>query len=340
MAGISSRFSSDNSNNEKMIEQTTPTSVLLRLLIAIIVGLVLGFIAWCKYSSVQRKKLKKDPFTTMEIVSETRDEFGDRTRIPKLARTFSRRVTKLGSSFRHLNGHKFDSLSKQGSIRVKGNVAVQYSHDDEQSAIYGREKPPDLSLQELVGEKTTKMEVEEDVFKRMNWIKKIEECVPVNGEDEKNKDAMNLEGMYFFCHRDYVNYEELMGMMCKRGGIEAFFFKPSRADELLVDKDSQECVLLSSSKLFRFIPISIEWKGKLEKGTTIHWYTTSLMMGWESFGKFFDKPPAAEKLRKDPWHVYVPKDDSTGDILCLKKEGKGHLVFAKEKCLSKGTKCL
>jgi hypothetical protein len=69
-------------------------------------------------------------------------------------------------------------------------------------------------------------------------------------------------------------------------------------------------------------------------------------------GTTIDRPPAAEKLRIDPWYVNLPSPDdgiyddendddddvgddagSRGDILCLKREGKGHLIFAKNECL-------
>ena len=182
-----------------------------------------------------------------------------------------------------------------------------------------------MDLRELVSEKTTMMTIEEDVLKRMNWMKKVNECVPI-------KDS--VEGSYTFCFRDYVNHEELMGMMWKRYGIEGFLFKPSRADKLTIDKDSK-CTLFAKSKMFRFIPISIEWEGELKEGA-IDWTSTSLTMGWKKFGKFFDKPAAAEKLRKDPWVISVPKDDSTGDILCFDRVSVGNLVFAKDGCLSGG----
>jgi len=297
----------------------------------------LGLVAWSMYSGRVRKSLKKGDFAKMEILSETRDDYGDSSKIPEIARRFSRRVSiiSLRRSFKMLAGERFDEPSRKGSIRVKGDVAIQYSKDGEKWALHGRKQATNVSLRELVAEKSTMMEIEEDVFKRMNWSEEINSCVPVKDLDGKEENP-RIEGSYSFCHRDYVNHEELMGMMWSRGGIESFLFKPSRADVITVDKDSK-CVLSAKSKLLRVVPISITWEGKLESGT-INWYSTSLTLGWESFGKYFDKPPAAEKLRKDPWHVAIPKDDSTGEILCFDREGKGHLVFAQEKCLLKGVK--
>ena len=281
----------------------------------------------------------------MELLSEMRETYGDSSRIPGIVRRFSQRgsLGDLRRSFAFLAGDNLyieetETVSRRGSIRVKGDLAVSYTHDSKKHAIYGRrgKEPTKLSLRELVSEKTTMMEIEEDVFKRMNWNEQIEDCVPIvsSGDEGKSttKNPSQIEGSYSFCHRDYVNHEELMGMMWKRGGIEGFLFKPSRSDVATIDNKGK-CVLSAQSKLFRFIPISISWEGKLENGT-IHWYTSSLTLGWEGFGKIFDKPAAAEKLRKDPWHISVPKDDSTGDILCFDREGKGHLVFAKETCFS------
>lgn len=300
-------------------------------------GSILVLVVWSKYSARTRNSLKKGKFGAMEILAETREDYGDASRIPEIARRFSRAsFTDIRRSFFRVAGDPLDLASRQGSIRVKGDVAFQYTKDGEKNAIYARQKPTNLSLRELVAEKTIMMEIEEDFFKRMNWSEKIEECVPIKDQQKDKGSNPSIEGSFTFCFRDYVNHEELMGMMWTRGGIEGFLFKPSRADQVVIDKDSN-CVLSASSKLFRIIPISITWKGKLEEGT-INWYTTSLTMGWESFGKFFDKPAAAERLRKDPWHISIPKDDSTYDILCFNREGKGHLVFAKEECLSKGLK--
>lgn len=58
---------------------------------------------------------------------------------------------------------------------------------------------------------------------------------------------------------------------------------------------------------------------------------------WKRFGKVFEKTAPAEKLRKDPWHISVPKDDFVSDILCFDRESVGKLSFSKDNCLSGGT---
>ncbi len=316
---------------EKLITFITSLSIPAMIGLSFLGSIVFLF-AWSTYSSKRRESLKKGKFAVMEIVSESRETYGDSSKIPGIARRFSRAsITDIRRSFVQIAGDIFAPGSRKASIRMKGDTAFQYSADGKKVAMYGRKEPTNLSLRELVSEKSAMMEIEEDVFKRMNWAKEIAECVPI--KDQKDS---NVEGQFSFCYRDYVNHEELMGMMWKRGGIEGFLFKPSCADVLTVDKDNK-CTLKASSKLFRLIPISITWEGKLEEGV-INWTTTSMVMGWESFGKFFDKPAAAEKLRKDPWLISTLKDDSTRDILCFDRQDKGNLVFAKPECLRKGIK--
>jgi len=317
---------------DKLITFLTSLSIPAAIGVTIAGGFLFLF-AWASYSAQAKKSLKKGTFGVMEILSESREDYGDSSKVPEIARRFSRGgMMQIQRSFSHISGDFFAPESFMGSIRVEGDVAFQYTADNKM-AVYGRQKPTNLSMRELVSQKTTVLEIEEDAFKRMNWREKIADCVSIKTQN----DEPSVGGSFSFCYRDYVNHEELMGMMCKRYGIEGFLFKPSRAGILTVDKDSKRCLLTERSKLFRIIPLCIKWEGILKEGT-IHWHSTSLTMGWESFGKFFDKPAAAEKLIKNPWHVSIPKDDSTGDILCFDREGKGHLVFAKEKCLSGGLK--
>merc|ERR1712113_329106 len=106
--------------------------------------------------------------------------------------------------------------------------------------------------------------------------------------------------------------------MWKRGGIENFLFKIGPSGLLEINHDSKSCSLTEKSKMLRFIPITIRWEGTLNDDEgSISWDTTSMTLGWKRFSKYFDKPPAAEKLRKDPWRISVPKGDSSGDILCF-----------------------
>jgi hypothetical protein len=302
------------------------------------------------YSLRVRKSLKKEAFAKMELLSETRDGYGDSSKIADIARRFSRRLslTTLRRSFVRLAGDSFcgdatsssSSSSRDASIRVKGEIAVEYSEDGEKWALHGRRRKKkaytDLGLRELVAEMPVDtIEIVEDTLKRMNLSKEMNRCVPLEDLDGK-EDRPDVKGTYLFCHRDFANHEELMSMMWKRGGIELLLMKQCDRGLLVIDEDLR-CAHTQDTKLLNIIPLLITWEGKLEDGS-IRWHTSSLTLGWESFGRHFDRPPAAEKLRKDPWHVSTPGGDPTGDILSCEREGKGKLLFAKRKCFTKGVK--
>jgi hypothetical protein len=222
-----------------------------------------------------------------------------------------------------------------------------------------------VKLDDLVATKTTMMEIEEDLDQRLAWAKEISLFQPMY--TCTNQAAAIISGDYHFCYRDYVNHEELMGMMCKRWGIENFLFKPSRAGlvRIIPRKDDNPCCTLSErSKLFGIVPIAINWQGRLidsSSSTTttdnpssnylrIVWDSTSMELGWKGFfGKHFDCPAVSKTLRQAPWVLNVKKktekkkgdDDDDNkekeesaapctDILCFEKMGKGHLAFAKK----------
>jgi hypothetical protein len=171
-----------------------------------------------------------------------------------------------------------------------------------------------------------------------------------------------MDGSYRFCYRDYVNHEEILAMMCRRWTMERLLFRPQYATELCFSDQTKECILKERGKLFGVIPVSIDWTGRVvitkadtaatkvdgvapQGATAVHWDTTRLKMGWtvsskrlrflnKVLGTTIDRPPAAEKLRVDPWYIKLAPDDyAHGDILCFMREGKGHLIFAKEECL-------
>ena len=303
-----------------------------------------AFVAWLLYSWRVQKSVQRGDFALMEILSESRDGYGDPSRIPEIARRFGRRASATGGlpqSFELLLGTSLGGTAaatqrEEASIRVGGDVAVRYTEDGLEWALYGRRKATRLGLRELVAEKTTRVEVEEDFFKRMNWGDEMNACVPIKDLEDDKECRPEVEGSYLFCHRDYVNSEELRIMMRSRGGIQGFLLKLCRPDAIDIGKDSK-CVMTEKFKLLNVLPIFITREGKLEDGT-INWYTSSLRLGWKKIGKYFDKPSALEKIGKDPWHISTPKEDPTGDILRFDREGKGHLVFARQKCLLKGVK--
>ena len=130
------------------------------------------------------------------------------------------------------------------------------------------------------------------------------------------------------------------------------------------DSPERLCSLNEKGLMFGFIPTRIRWDGQITKShlsdydntttntssssnskdlvASIEWDRTEMRIGWKRFGTTIDRPTVAEKLRVDPWRIKLPSDDgddvsdnfSSGDILCLLREGKGHLIFARDHCLS------
>jgi hypothetical protein len=138
---------------------------------------------------------------------------------------------------------------------------------------------------------------------------------------------------HFLSHKDF---EELLGMMVRRKGMEILLLKFLESGKLVVD-DEQDCLLTESARFLHFIPFIISWYGKLGSDR-IKWTSTSMRLGWKRFGKTFLNPPAAEKLRVDPWVVRLPKEDypvweGSGDVVVLDRLGSGSLVFCRDECL-------
>jgi hypothetical protein len=334
----------------------------------------IGLFSWYAYSVVQRKGLEKGTYAAMQILSEMRTELGDASQIPSIGEKMKEAsnikdvvVILEDDSWIPIAGDcvkiskDVDAVVRVINSRAADDVvACCHSQDGSNSALFGRRTPSNKSLRELVSTRTQKMEIVEDIYERVNWNSKINECQPLSEvvmmmassnattttDTTTTATKNDIQGAYTFCYRDYVNHEEMLGMMGKRWGMERFLFHPARAGELIVGDDGITCSLTEKAKMFGFLPVSIKWEGSIQQDGTIVWETTSMKMGFKRFGqKYFDRPPAAEKLRADPWQIKVVLGDedgdgsesSYGDILCFLREGKGHLVFAKDECLQQQT---
>jgi hypothetical protein len=145
--------------------------------------------------------------------------------------------------------------------------------------------------------------------------------------------SSSLTQLFFF----YKDFEEMIGMMIRRKGIEILSLRLLNSTQLIIGADDHGCQLKEKSCFLLGIPIEICWYGKLE-ADRINWTSTSLRLGWKRFGKTFLNPKAAEKLRKDPWMVRLPKEDypiwdGSGDVVVLDRLGSGSLVFCRDECL-------
>jgi hypothetical protein len=270
-------------------------------------------------------------------------------------------------------------------IRPDGQSSALFGRTAASARLASTETPrPRRTLRDLVQQKTKFLTIESNIYDRADWNYNICRCQPALSSSTDDRRFVMDDGSYRFCYRDYVNHEETLGLLCQRWSIERFLFRPARAAELVVCTTAaaaaaapnngsasnleQTCSLRERGVMLGFLPVSITWEGRVTTVSTsqsdigdsddagcsssetsaiaIEWDTTQLRMGWKMIGTTIDRPPAAEKLRVDPWQIKLPPaasastssprsdDDTASDIICFMREGKGHLIFSREHCLA------
>ena len=75
-------------------------------------------------------------------------------------------------------------------------------------------------------------------------------------------------------------------------------------------------------RLLSFLPLAIRWTGE-QAGGEFRWTATEARLGWKWFGRTFDRPAPAERLRREPWRCRPVGDD----LLVFRRGGVGALVF-------------
>jgi hypothetical protein len=55
--------------------------------------------------------------------------------------------------------------------------------------------------------------------------------------------------------------------------------------------------------------------------------------GWSFLSKMIDCPPLSEKLRQDPWIIWVPLGEDNDNVLVVERQGHGQMVSAKNLCI-------
>lgn len=197
--------------------------------------------------------------------------------------------------------------------------------------------------------------VVEEVSERLCWQTAIRACGRRRGDTPATaEDAEQLLGTWRFCFRDYVNEEELAAMAGRR-----YAFTPVRlrgATRLSVSPaqwlgGDMVATLQDRFALLGFVPVSIEWRGRLHvpaaasAGTDsaaaspeprlleLRWDDTSLTLGWKRFSRTLQRPPAAERLRHQPWELkgaFGGESQQTRPLaLALCRRGIGTLVFCR-----------
>jgi hypothetical protein len=219
------------------------------------------------------------------------------------------------------------------------------------------QSPSQVSLAQLVSQRTTQSFVVEDVYERLRWMDAVDKCVPAVSSlpavvSDSDAALLLQNKIYTFCFRDYVTNEELNSIMARRWGIGRLLLRARRCGQLSVDSVNK-CHLTEWFALGGILPIRVEWRGEIRDHNSaqtddgaiaaantnapapaaIHWTSTSLRVGWNNaLGKTVANPPVSEKLRQEPWAIYLPVDGN-GDIVVLHRLGSGKLVYATDECM-------
>jgi hypothetical protein len=188
-----------------------------------------------------------------------------------------------------------------------GNGFYAYIQDD---TISFSEYPP-LSLQDLVAQHPSIPYIVEDSRTRLAWMKALQAA---------NSKFQLRNGSYFFCFRDYVNHEEWLFMLARRWSIDVMLMKTVAPGQLVVQ--DEKCLLRERGVLLGFVPIKIEWQGRIKENRIV-WETTWVRIGYEWFGKTIDKPQVSERMRVHNWLI-----SGLDDIVVLHRLGQGRLVYA------------
>lgn len=292
---------------------------------------------WCAYSLVQRWSLEHGRFSAMMLLSQLRPE-GNPLQNFKIILSKMRKVNAIPSGWvpiKLLDGDN-DGCKKGGRsivyYRAGNEIACQLEEDFSCYKLFSPYLSNTKTLKELLANHpSNQVRVYEDIPTRLNWMKAIQACAAPN--------AKTLNGEYFYCFRDYVNYEELINMLARRKTWESLLIQPRNGVLTIFDCDNprqKRCTLKERGSLFLLLPISIEWSGHFYPfNHTIHWMASSINIGWKRMGKTLVKPKASEMKRQEPWVVFHPRRDSSGGILILHRIGYGKLVYAKKDYLDK-----
>lgn len=288
---------------------------------------------WCAYSWCQKKELHGKTFKAMQLLSETRRPDG---RPSKAWNLLSTKPTTTTSAMNQDATFLAGNQSVSGTIyRILDGLYCQTDPEYEAFSygLFGTRRPTTYSLRELVAQHSTKSFIYEDVATRLNYMTEIDNCKPLLVPDL-------VQGNYSFCFRDYVNHEELMAMLGRRWCIDRLLLKATRTGRLIAPSSSDSSkpiVLRERGLMLGFVPVQIDWEGHVEtneqNNAVLLWDTTSLQLGWKRWGKLYEKPKLAEELRNDPWEIYVPPGDTTGDVLVFHRLQSGKLVYARDDCL-------
>ncbi|GKY98562.1 hypothetical protein MPSEU_000813000 [Mayamaea pseudoterrestris] len=292
---------------------------------------------WVGYSLVQRHYLNKGDFLAMQLLAETRQPYGDPTKvIPKLSTLPTIPELPKEQQIQLLAGDDDENdSSHDGTIYKCGDsLFCKLSRNQTSYSLFGIKPRAIPSLRQLVQKHSRLATVYEDFDTRYSYMQGIQQARTLEPTLVNASSVIN--GAYTFCFRDYVNFEEMLGMMIRRKGIEVLLLRLLESGKLVID--DEDCTMKEKSTFLLVIPLEVCWHGKLS-ADRIDWSRSSMRIGWEKFGSTIQNPGVAEKLRVDPWVVKLPKEsyplwDGSGDVLVIDRLGSGGLVFCRDKCLT------
>ena len=211
--------------------------------------------------------------------------------------------------------------AKRSGWRDTGDDAVAVRREGAAWRVFARQgddaaRPAGEILAELADPTRP---VVEGLFARVRWSRALRRL-------DDGAAAAAAPGRYSFVFRDYVTSEELSGMAAARGCGTALLFYGDGKTRLDVESDGR-VALRERFRLLSFVPLTIRWTGE-QAGGEFRWTATEARLGWRWFGRTFDRPAPAERLRREPWRCRPVGDD----LLVFRRSGVGALVFKAVAC--------
>lgn len=293
------------------------------------------------YDWASRKELER-PYLEMRVVDASTNEEGD-----ELMRRVEALTVLEGEGREGREGPE-PSRGDPGSgwSRVYGvygvaeppekssyqSEALRISGEDSDLVIDG--KPWEESFGELLERRWSETGgVVSDTGARLAWEREIRKA-------EANKTSTLTSwpkgtSTWAFEFRSYTNQEELNAMLAAKPGLQQLLLRPASRTSLQVDGEIAELednfLLLGG-----LVVVKIRWRGKA-LASMLRWDTSeavlsSSVLPW--LQRTFDRPAAAERLRKDPWELTAMVEPTVSGIkrsvAVLRRVGAGRLVFMKQ----------
>ncbi|CAK9052648.1 unnamed protein product [Durusdinium trenchii] len=179
-----------------------------------------------------------------------------------------------------------------------------------------------------------------DVGARMAWEHEIR-AAEAKSRPSSSSWTSGSSSSWSFEFRSYTNQEELNAMLgAEPGCLQALLLRPANRTSLQVNGDNAQLednfLLLAG-----LLQLKIRWRGTSVspsggKFPLLRWDSSEAILSSSLFPwqRTFDRPEAAERLRKDPWQlvamVEVEVDGQRRLVAVVNRMGAGRLVFSED----------